>query len=154
MSSTLQTVAIIGALILVLILSVLMQAFRARRSPLGRVIKIHEDLQRIEKFCDDPAYRRKAGSLSTHAWDKYQEKVKFLPEEIRQDLAKLFGMASEINADIEASVKINSDVALATINTEKLRTPAENCRGKLKNWISENLHNKEYLPKKFGVFTH
>jgi hypothetical protein len=154
LSSTAQTIVIIAALLVILVLSVLMQMFRARRSPLGRVIKIHEDLQRIEKFCDDAAYRRRTGRLSTQAWDRYREKVKFLPEGIKQDLTRLFQMAGDINADLEASAKINSDIALATINTEKLKTPAENCRGKLKDWISENLHNREYLPKKFGVFTH
>lgn len=154
MSSTVQTIIIIAALVLVLALSVIMQVFRARQSPLGKVIKIHEDMRRIEKFCDDPAYRRKAGRLSTQAWDKYREKVRFLPEEIIQDLTRLFDMASEINSDIGASVQINSDVALATINTEKLRVPLTTCRGKLKDWISENLHNREYLPKKFGVFNH
>ena len=154
MSSTVQTVVIIGALIIVLALSVVMQLFRARRSPLGRVIKIYEDLSRIEKFCDDPVYRPKAGRLSTDAWDKYREKVGFLPEEIKTDLTRLFDMAGEINTDIDASARVNSGMALAAVNTEKLRTPLTSCRGKLKDWISENLHNREYLPKKFGVFSH
>jgi hypothetical protein len=130
-----------------------MQMFRARRSPLGRVVKIHEDIRRIEKFCDDPDYRRRAGRLSTESWDKNREKIKFLPEEITEDLTRFFQMVGEINSDIDASNKINSDIYLATINTEKLRTPLAECRGKLKDWISENLHNREYLPKKFGVFT-
>jgi hypothetical protein len=154
LSSTSQTIIIIAVLLVILVLSIIMQIFRARRSPLGRVIKIHEDLRRIEQFCDDTNYRHRVGRLSTQAWDKYREKVKFLPEEIRQDLTRLFQMAGEINGDLDASAKIHSDVALATINTEKLKTPAENCRGKLKDWISENLHNREYLPRKFGVFTH
>jgi len=131
-----------------------MQAFRARRSPLGRVIKIHADMQRIEKFCNDPEYRRKAGRLSTQAWDQNRERVRFLSEEIMQDLSRLFDMANEINADIDASAKMGSDIALATVNTEKLRVPLTACLGKLKDWISENLHNREYLPKKFGVFNH
>jgi hypothetical protein len=152
LSGTLQTVIIIALLILFLVASVFMQMFRARRSPLGRVIKIHEDIQRIEKFCNDPAYRRNTGRLSTKAWDKYRDKVEFLPAEIKQELTRLFDMVGEFNSDIDASNKINSDIIIATLNTEKIRIPVTSCLGKLKTWISENLHNRDYLPKKFGVF--
>jgi len=70
-----STILIGVALVLLLVLSVFLQAFRTRRSPIGKVVGIASNLRHNEKLCNNFSYDRSIGRFKTAAWDKNRKSV-------------------------------------------------------------------------------
>ena len=147
-----STVLFVIAMVLLAALAVGVQFFRTRRSPLGRVLRIFSNVKYDEKFCQDFNYSRSIGKFRTGAWEKTKEKVGFLPEDLRAELGRLFGIIADVNDRIEAAIHLKSNGYLAGIDVSKLQDPLAACREQLQKWISANMHNPEYLPKRRSLF--
>ena len=152
MSDT-NSIVIFGvAMFLLLVLSLLIQAWRTRRSPMGKVVGIASSVRHNMKLCDNFSYDRSIGRFKTAAWDKHKGAVVFLPEGLRAELAGVFGEITEINERIDAARKYSSDSYMASIDVSKLKGPLASCREKLQAWVYENMNNPEYLPKRRSLF--
>ena len=139
-------------LFLMLGLSVVLQIFRTRQSPLGRVVGILSNVNQNEKYIRNFSYHRSKGKLKAGAWKKNRDKVDFLPEELRLTLSRLFEMVEEVNGRIDAAIKYQSDSYMAGIDVSKLEAPLAKSKEQLQEWIQENMHNPAYLPKKRSLF--
>lgn len=146
------TLLFILAIVVLLAVAVGMQWFRTRRSPLGRVLGIFANIRHAEKLCREFSYSRSVRKFRVSGWEKNKGKVLFLPEELRVDLAKLFGTLADINIKIDTAMKFKSDAYLVTVDVKKLEEPLASCKEQLKAWVQANMHNPEYLPKRVSLF--
>jgi hypothetical protein len=140
------------ALLILLGLSIGLQIFRARRSSLGHVVAILNNLKHNIRLCENFSYHYGIGSLKADAWVKYREKVSFLPQELLNNLSKVFDVVAEINANIDAATRFKTDSYMAAIEIDKLKEPLVSCHEQLHEWVYANMNNPDYLPKKKSLF--
>jgi len=149
--SNTSSIIILGvALFLMLILSMGIQAWRTRRSPMGRVVGIGSDLRYNRKLCEKIESGGDVARFRTANWDKHSERVDFVPEGLRAELAKLFDAIHEINGTVDASRAHGSTSYMGSMNIETLLAMILPCQEKIQQWVYENMNNPEYLPKKWG----
>jgi len=146
-----STILIGVALVLLLVLSVFLQALRTRRSPIGKVVGIASNLRHNEKLCNNFSYDRSIGRFKTSAWDKNRKSVDFLPEELLADLSKLFESIAEANGSIDAARKHGSDSYMSAVDVDKFKAPLASCKEQVQEWVYENMNNPDYLPKKRSI---
>jgi hypothetical protein len=139
-----------AAMVLMLILSMAVQAFRTRRSPMGRVVGIASDLRYNRKLSEKISAGGGAARFKTGSWDNNSGRVGFLPEELRADLAKLFEAFGEINMSIDTARTHGSSAYMGSVKIDKLLEKIVPCQESIQNWVFENMNNPEYLPKKRG----
>jgi hypothetical protein len=147
-----STLLFILAIVLLLAVAIGAQLVRTRRSPLGRVLSIFSNIRYAEKLCREFSYNQSVHRFRVSGWEKNKDRVRFLPEELRNDLAKLFGMLSDINLRIDKTMKFKSDAYLVTVDVKQLEGPLDSCKEQLKTWVQANMHNPEYLPKRISIF--
>jgi hypothetical protein len=152
MGHTTTTILFVLVIAGMLGLTVFLQSWRTSRSPLGKVLGIFKDLKYNEKLNDAYNSNGAATRFRTSAWDKHQNAVRFLPEGIFSDLGKLFGEIREINGQIDETVKMGTRSYIGGYDANKLQTNLADTRERLRQWIQENMYNRNYLPKKYGFF--
>ncbi|MCK4863695.1 MAG: hypothetical protein KAS25_05320 [Dehalococcoidales bacterium] len=149
----LSSTIIIGvALVLLMVLSVFLQGFRTRRSPIGKVVGIASSVRHNENLCENHSENRSIGRFKTSAWDKHRESVDFLPEELRTELSNVFESITELNVTIDTSRRLGSTGYVSAADIERLKAPLASCKDKLQEWVYANMNNPEYLPKKRSIF--
>jgi len=147
-----STILIGVALVLLLVLSVVLQGFRTRRSPIGKVVGIASNVRHNEKLCENHSENSSVGRFKTSAWDKHRESVDFLPVELRNELSDVFESISELNVTIDTSRRLGSTGYVSASDVERLKAPLASCKEKLQEWVYANMNNPEYLPKKRSIF--
>ncbi|MCK4273865.1 MAG: hypothetical protein KAW90_03150 [Dehalococcoidales bacterium] len=147
-----STILIGVAMVLLLGLSVVLQGFRTKRSPMGKVVGIASDVRHNEKLCNNISENRSIGRFKTAAWDKNKESVDFLPVELRTELSDVFESITELNVTIDTSRRLGSTGYVSASDVEKLKAPLVSCKEKLQEWVYANMNNPEYLPKKRSIF--
>ena len=146
-----SSIIILGvALFLMFVLSMLIQGWRTRRSPMGRVVGIAADLRYNRKLCEKIDSGGNVARFKTGNWDKNRLKVEYIPEELRADLAKLFEAINEINGTVDASTMHGSKSYMGAMNIDTLLAMILPCQEKIQEWVYENMNNPEFLPKKRG----
>lgn len=140
------------ALFLLLGLSIGLQILRTRRSPLGHVVAILSNLKHNIRLCENFSFHYGIGRLKDGAWEKYRGKVGFLPEELQNNLSKVFDIVAEMNVNIDAAVRFKTDSYMAAIEIDKLQEPLVSCHEQLQEWVYANMNNPDYLPKKRSLF--
>lgn len=152
MSETTTNILFGLVLVIFLILSIYMRNRRQAGSPLLSAVRILIDMNRNIKLVEDFSFHRRIKKFKTGAWEKNKDKLDFLPEELRQSLSQVFGMAEEINGRIESARKYQSDSYMAAIDVSKLKVPLAKSKEQLREWIQNNMNNPEYQPKRRGLF--
>ena len=147
-----STILIGVAMVLLLGLSVVLQGFRTKRSPIGKVVGIASSVKNNEELCNSFSENRSVGKFKTSAWDKNKESVDFLPEELRTELSDVFESITELNVTIDTARSLGSTGSVSASDVEKLKEPLVSCKEKLQEWVYANMNNPEYLPKKRSIF--
>ena len=140
------------AMFLLLGLSIGLQIFRTRRAPLGRVVALLKAIKHNQKLVEDFSYSRDIAKFKTGSWERYREKLVFLPQELRKEMTRLCDIVIDINTRIDEARRHQSDSYMAAIEVDKLKAPMDNCRMQLEEWIMANMNNPDYLPKKRSLF--
>ncbi len=152
MSDTVSILLIGIAMVMLFGLSIVVQMWRIRRSPMGKVVGITSDIRYNEKLCKNYREDRGFGRFKTSAWDRHQGAVDFLPEELRKELSKVFALMSELNIGIDTARKHGSEGYVSIGDIEKLKEPLASCGKLLQEWAHANINNPDYLPRKYGLF--
>lgn len=147
-----STILIGVAMVLLLGLSVVLQGFRTKRSPMGKVVGIASDVRHNEKLCNNISENRSIGRFKMAAWDKNKESVDFLPEELLAELSKLFETIAELSVSIDTARRLGSTGYVSVSEVEKLKAPLASCKEQLQEWVYANMNNPDYLPKKRSIF--
>ena len=145
-----MTINIIMGLLLVgaLVLNIYVKYRRSKKTPLGRVASILMNINHNEKFVESFSYHHGIGRMKTDAWNKFKDKIDFLPQDLRQMLSQVFDMSEQVNERINAARKFKSDSYMAGIDLSKIKTPLANTKEQLQDWLQTNMQNPEYQPKR------
>lgn len=143
-------------LVVVILLFLLSSIFLRRRSmektELGRVVTLLSEINENLKIIDAFSFTLGVKKFKTGSWTRNQDKLDFLDDKLRTNLARAFGMAEEFNQNIDAAKKHKSSSYLANIEADKLKEALTKSQQELGDWFNENKDKQELPPKKRGLF--
>ncbi len=138
-------------IVLLLIVNIYLRKLQTDRAPIGRAVGILQDLNKDQTLMENFASTSQAVKLRTKSWNRNKNKIDFLPQQIRDDLANAFNMIEEINGKINQAIRSKSNSYLAEVNLERVKPAANKAKQELSAWVQENLHNRAYYPKRRGI---
>lgn len=139
-------------IVLFLVLNVYVRSRRTAKTPLGRVIKILAEINYNKKLVENFSFHRGIGKFKTGAWKRNNDKIDFVPQQLRMTLSQTFEMSAEVNERINAARKYKSDSYMAGIDVDKLKAPLAKSQQQLQEWLQANAQNPAYMPKRRGLF--
>jgi hypothetical protein len=153
MNPTLATVLYFVLVAVFIALAIYMRRKRSTGNPLMDVARIYVDIKRDDKLVNNfDISGAKLVKFKTGAWKKNQDKVGFLPEELRKELSLIFTQLEGVNTKIEDAKKYKSTSYLVDINVSNLVAPIASSRAQLNAWFKENMYNPAYQPKRRSLF--
>ena len=84
------------------------------------------------------------------SWQRNKEKLDFLDQRLRDELAKTFGMAEEFNRAVDATRKFKSSSYLEGISVDKLKESLARSRQELEEWFEANKDQAAMTPGRRG----
>jgi len=146
---------IIGVVVLLFLgLNIYVKSRRSLKSPLGRVALILTNINHNVNLVENFSFHHGVGKMRTCAWQKNEDKIDLLPQELRMALSQVFEMCEEVNGRIDAARKFKSDSYMAGIDISKLKAPLADSQKQLQEWLQANMQNPEYQPKRRrGLFS-
>jgi hypothetical protein len=129
--------------------------FKKRKSddtPLGRAASILLELHRNENQAANFNFHYGMKKFKTGSWNRYKDKIDYLPQEMVMELSRTYDMVEDINQRIKMAKTYRSDSYLAGIDVSKLQPALAKSKAEIQQWVQENLQNPEYAPKRRGMF--
>ncbi len=147
-----QNLWLIALLIIIFIASIFLRKKTGESAPMIIAMSLLRDVDKNQKLMEAFLFHWKAKKFKTENWRKYNTKLDFLDEELQIDISDAFRLAEDFNEQIEMARKNKTSSYLATVQVDRLRKPLAESRQGLDEWVQENWGNKEYYPKRHGLF--
>lgn len=147
-----QSFALLALVIILLIASIFFRKRKGESAPMIIAMSLLRDVDKNQKLMEAFLFHWKTKKFKTENWEKYNDKIGFLDEELRMTLSDAFDLAEEFNEQIEAARKHKTSSYLAAIQVDKLREPLAESRQGLEEWVQENWGKPELYPKRRGLF--
>jgi hypothetical protein len=143
---------LIGIIIAIMVLLIIFRRRRSAGSNLEIAISLMGDVKYNLKLLSTfsattPSYK----NLKMGSWNRYKEKITFLDEPARNNIAGAFALALDFNDRMNAARQNRSTSYLAGIGTDKLQEALNQSRESLASWIKDN-YQKEMFQRKRGLF--
>jgi len=125
-------------LILIILFNVFFKKRKAEKTEpeiaMGLLSEVAVNQQITEAF----AVKSQLRKFRTGSWQRNREKMNFLDQKLKDELAKAFGMAEEFNRAIDATRKFKSSSYLEGIPVDKLKDSLARSRQGLEEWFELN----------------
>jgi len=148
----LETIIPLIVIVLFMVVNIFLKRRTTEKTELGKVAVLLSEINQNLKIIDAFSFTLGVKKFKTGSWTRNQDKLDFLDERLRTNLARAFGMAEEFNQNIDAAKKHKSSSYLASIEADKLKEALTKSQQELGDWFNENKESKELLPKKRRLF--
>jgi len=148
----LETIIPLIAIVLFMVVNIFLKRRTTEKTELGKVAVLLSEINQNLKIIDAFSFTLGVKKFKTGSWTRNQDKLDFLDERLRTNLARAFGMAEEFNQNIDAAKKHKSSSYLASIEADKLKEALTKSQQELGDWFNKNKESKELLPKKRRLF--
>ena len=126
-----------------LILLIVFNLFFRRRKKAERTqpeiaMSLLSEVATNQHIADGFLGKTRVRKFRTDSWRRNKEKLDFLDQTLRDELAKAFGMTEEFNRAIDATRKFKSSSYLEGIPVDKLKDSLARSRQGLEEWFESN----------------
>ena len=139
-------------IIIIIIFGILMRRRRGGRTRLevaiGLLSEINHNLKVTDAYSSNWQVKKR---FKTGNWNKNQDKIDFLDEQLQNDLATAFDLAEEFNERIDDAKRHKSSSYLAGIPVDKMTEPLTKSKQGLTEWIQANFQT-EMSQRRRGLF--
>ena len=144
------TWAVIGIVVVggLVVTTFIVQTVRTARSALGRVLALFREVKHNETLARKFGYRGRVAPFRTEAWLRHKGSVDFLGEDLRQRMTAAYEQLFRLNETIAGSVEHMQESHLNTVNTAPVQEQLGQIKRELDLWITRNVNNPEYAPKR------
>jgi len=146
----------IWIILIPIILIILFNIFFRRRRPkaektqpeiaMSLLSEVATNQQIAEAFLEKTRVRK----FRTDSWQRNKDKLDFLDQKLRDELAKTFSMAEEFNRAIDATHKFKSSSYLEGIPVDRLKESLARSRQGLEEWFELNKDQAMMTPGRRG----
>ncbi len=147
-----QSFVLVALFIIIFIVSIFFRKRKGESAPIIIAMTLLRDVDKNQKLVQAFHFNWKTKKFKTENWQKFNDKLDFLDEELGKVLSAAFMMAEDFNERIQEAKRHKSSSYLATIQVDKLSVPLDKSREGLEQWVQENWENRELHPKRRGLF--
>jgi hypothetical protein len=126
-------------LIILIVFSIFMRRRRAENTPQDIASSLLNDLNADQGIIERFGTATKPTKLKIGSWDRNNNKLGFLDDATRTNVANFFKMAEDFNMQIETAKRYKTSSYLSGINVEKMKEPLAKSREGLQEWIKVNM---------------
>ena len=126
-------------IIILIVLSFVMRRRKTEKTPQDTAGALLLDLNANHRIIEGFDTQRGPKKLKIGSWQRNHEKIDFLDESLRHDLANFFRQAEDLNMHIESAKIYKSTSYLSGINVERLKEPLAKSRQGLEEWLKANM---------------
>ena len=152
LGETSGTLIFIVLIVLLMAANIFFKMRRGRKTPLGMAATLLSEINQNQKLIETFNFHWRSNRFKTGSWERNEDKLDFLPQELLDTLSDAFDMAEDFNERIDAAKKYKSDSYMASISVDKLRSPLAKSKQALEEWLQANMQNPEYHPRRRGLF--
>ena len=147
-----ENFALLIPIIIIIIFGILMRRRRGGRTRLevaiGLLSEINHNMKITEAYSSDWQTKKK---FKTGNWNRNQDKIDFLDQDLQNNLSNAFGLAEEFNQRIDEAKQHKSASYLAGIQPVKMTEPLTRSKQGLTEWIQANFQT-EMSQRRRGLF--
>ena len=127
-------------LIIVIVLSFVMRRRRPpEKTPQDIASSLLLDVMANQKIVEQFSSQNRRKKLQASSWQRNSEKIDFLDESLRKNLANAFRQAEDFNMRIDSAKMYKSDSYLFGIGVDRLQEPLAKSREGLEEWLKANI---------------
>ena len=115
----------------------------------GLLSETNHNLKIMDAFSSNWRVQKK---FKTGNWNRNQDKIDFLDQELQNNLADAFDLAEDFNERIAEAKQHKSTSYLAGIQADKLREPLTKSKEGLTEWVQANFQTEMSQRRRRGLF--
>ena len=125
-------------LILIILFNVFFKKRKAEKTEPEIAMSLLSEVSTNQQIAEGFLGKTRVRKFRTDSWQRNKEKLDFLGQTLRDELAKTFGMAEEFNRAVDATRKFKSSSYLEGISADRLKESLVQSRQGLEEWFEAN----------------
>jgi len=148
-----ENFALLIPIIIIIIFGILMKRRRGGGTRLevavGLLSEVNHNLKVTDAFSSEWRTKKK---FKTGNWNRNQDKIDFLDQELQNNLSDAFDLAEDFNQRIDEAKRHKSSSYLAGIQVDKMREPLTKSKQGLTEWVQANFQTEVSQRRRRGLF--
>ena len=140
-------------LILIILFNVFFKKRKAEKTEPEIAMGLLSEVATNQHIADGFLGKTRVRKFRTDSWQRNKERLDFLDQTLRDELAKAFGMAEEFNRAVDATRKFKSSSYLEGIPVDKLKDSLARSRQGLEEWFELNKDQAMTTPGRRGCLS-
>jgi len=137
-------------LILIILFNVFFKKRKAEKTQPEIAMSLLSEVATNQQIAEGFLGKTRVRKFRTDSWQRNKEKLDFLDQTLRDELAKTFGMAEEFNRAVDATRKFKSSSYLEGISADRLKESLVRSRQGLEEWFETNKDQAMTTPGRRG----
>ena len=137
-------------IILIVIFNVFFRRRKAEKTQPEIAMSLLSEVVTNQQIAEAATKTTQIRKFRTGSWQRNREKLDFLDEKLRDELAKAFNMAEEFNRAVDATRKFKSSSYLEGISVDRLKESFTRSRQGLEGWFELNKDQAMTMPGRRG----
>jgi len=137
-------------LILIILFNVFFKKRKAEKTQPEIAMSLLSEVATNQQIAEGFLGKTRVRKFRTDSWQRNKEKLDFLDQTLRDELAKTFGMAEEFNRAVDATHKFKSSSYLEGISADRLKESLVQSRQGLEEWFETNKDQAMTTPGRRG----
>ena len=137
-------------IILIVIFNVFFRRRKAEKTQPEIAMSLLSEVVTNQQIAEAATKTTQIRKFRTGSWQRNREKLDFLDEKLRDELAKAFNMAEEFNRAVDATRKFKSSSYLEGISVDRLKESFTRNRQGLEGWFELNKDQAMTMPGRRG----
>ena len=137
-------------IILIILFNVFFRRRKAEKTQPEIAMSLLSEVVTNQQIAEAVTKTTQIRKFRTDSWQRNREKLDFLDEKLRDELAKAFNMAEEFNRAVDATRKFKSSSYLEGISVDRLKESFTRSRQGLEGWFELNKDQAMTMPGRRG----
>ena len=138
-----RIISYIVPVIIFLLINVFFKKQQEQKRRLTVVRSLISDIDYNQNLIEATTYQRQMKKFKTKTWKSNKGKMDYIAPDLYSNLSDAFGIAEELNREIDAAKKQKLASYMASLQTDRLRKPLDRCKPGLEEWLQENKDKKK-----------
>jgi len=148
-----NTLIILIPLILIILFNVFFKKRKTEKTQPEIAMSLLSEVVTNQQIAEGFLGKTRIRKFRTDSWQRNKEKLDFLDQTLRDELAKTFGMAEEFNRAVDATRKFKSSSYLEGISVDRLKESLARSRQGLEEWFETNKDQAMTMPGRRGCLS-
>ena len=139
-------------IVVLIVMTIVMRQRRSERTPVDIASALFMDLRNNLGIVESMSGQRRPRKLKVEAWQRNENKLEFLSDSLRRELATTFHLTEDYNRQVEAVKSYQHQGYMSIISVDKLKRSLVASQQGLEQWLRENAGQSQQTSQRQGCF--